>query len=384
MNRWGLSYSRQFDHGIIAGARRKTTMADAWQSRYYRRRMVKQSRKITWLVIAVLLLAAPCGGYAWYRSYVAQQLAVSLNNWILARIAEGYRIDAEVGSESGGWLTAVQPLTNVAIAAPRDDWEIRLPVLAIAVETLNPFKVNFTPEPSFDLRYTVADVEYGIAGAIRKGTLGFTYDTSGQLNSVFVRSLSGKVEGAVDLDIGSLQVDTKFDPAAASAADGKTVEIDLGLDDATLLQPANLPLGNVIKRVEIGAYVSGPLQPGRPSESLAAWRDAGGVLQIQSFAADWGQLAVTAEGTLALDGSMQPLFAGTATVRGYSEAIDALVQARMMDPGGATGAKIALAAMAKPADDGGPPAAKLPITIQDGFLFVGPLRLAQMPRIVWQ
>ena len=59
-------------------------------------------------------------------------------------------------------------------------------------------------------------------------------------------------------------------------------------------------------------------------------------------------------------------------------------QARMMAPNQATGAKIALAAMSKPGDDGGPPAAKLPITIQDGFLFVGPLKLAQMPRIVWQ
>ena len=143
-------------------------------------------------------------------------------------------------------------------------------------------------------------------------------------------------------------------------------------------------LATTSQRIDLAAAVEGRLQPGRPSESLAIWRDAGGVLQIQRFAADWGPLAVTAEGTLALDGQMQPLFAGTATVRGYSEAIDALVQARMMAPNQATGAKIALAAMAKPADDGGPPAAKLPITIQDGFLFVGPLKLAQMPRIVWQ
>jgi hypothetical protein len=40
--------------------------------------------------------------------------------------------------------------------------------------------------------------------------------------------------------------------------------------------------------------------------------------------------------------------------------------------------------MSKPAEDGRPPTARLPITIQDGFLFVGPLKLAQMPRIVWQ
>jgi hypothetical protein len=81
---------------------------------------------------------------------------------------------------------------------------------------------------------------------------------------------------------------------------------------------------------------------------------------------------------------MQPLFAGTATVRGYSEAIDALAQAGLMPPNQATGAKIALAALAKPAEDGGPPAVHLPLTIQDGFLYVGPLKLARMPRIIWQ
>ncbi len=345
--------------------------------------MSRLSRKIAWLTVAVLLLAALSGGYAWYRSYVAQQLGIALNNWILARTAEGYRIDADIAPETGGWLTAVQRLSDVAIAAPRDDWEIRLPALSISVATLDPFTVDFIPHPSFDLRYTVADAEYRIAGAIRRGTLGFTYDTSGQANSAFVRDLSGTFEGAVGLDIGSMQADAKFDPAAAGA-DGHTVKIVLGLEGATLLQPANLPLGNLIKRIEIGAYVSGPLQPGRPSESLAAWRDAGGVLQIEKLFADWGPLAVTAEGTVALDGQMQPLFAGTATVRGYSEAIDALAQAGMMQPNQATGAKIALAAMAKPADDGGPPAAKLPLTIQDGFLFVGPIKLAQMPKILWQ
>jgi hypothetical protein len=55
-----------------------------------------------------------------------------------------------------------------------------------------------------------------------------------------------------------------------------------------------------------------------------------------------------------------------------------------MAPGEATAAKIALAAMVKPGADGGPPAAQVPLTIQDGCLFAGPLKLAAMPRIVWQ
>jgi hypothetical protein len=168
------------------------------------------------------------------------------------------------------------------------------------------------------------------------------------------------------------------------SADDSSALFNVALTDANIIQPGNLPLGQSISRAEFNGSLSGALQPGRPSESLAAWRDAGGVLQIQRFAADWGPLAVTAEGTLALDGQMQPLFAGTATVRGYGEAIDALAQAGLMPPNQATGAKIALAALAKPAEDGGPPAVHLPLTIQDGFLYVGPLKLARMPRIIWQ
>jgi len=346
--------------------------------------MTRRPRRLIWLAVAVLLLAALAGGYAWYRSYVAQQLGAALNNWILARTAEGYRIDGDIAPESGNWLTAIRRLSAITIAAPDDDWEIRIPSLDIHVDTWNPFKVELHPEARIDVRYTVADTEHRIANTILGGWAGFTYDTSGQITSVYIDEISSRFEGSVDFQVAALRADAKFDPEASLSSDGKSVEFKFSLEDATVTRPAILPLGDLIKHVEMEAYVAGTLRPGRPSESLAAWRDAGGVLQIQRFVANWGPLAITAEGTLALDRNLQPLFAGTANVRGYSEAIDALVQAGMMQPNQATGSKIALAAMVKPGDDGGPPAAKLPITIQDGFLFVGPLKLAQMPRIVWQ
>ena len=346
--------------------------------------MTGRSRKIAWLTVAVLSILALQLGYAWYRGYVAQQLGLNVNNWILARTAEGYSIDADFAQESGNWLTVSQSLDNIIIAAPRDAWDLKVVSLSINVDTTNPFKVTLVPAPTLELRYRVADDEYRMTGAIRRGNLGFTYGTDGQARSIFIRDFSGKLSGPIDLDIGLLQADAQLNPTSSAADGGTSVDLIVGLHDLSISEPANLPLGNYISGIDLAAAVEGTIQPGRPSESLAAWRDGGGVLQIQKLVANWGPLAVTAEGTLALDGQMQPLFAGTATMRGYSEAIDALVQARMMDPGGATGAKIALSAMAKPADDGGPPAAKLPLTIQDGFLFVGPLKLAQMPRIVWQ
>ena len=346
--------------------------------------MVSRSRKITWLVIAVLLLAALSGGYAWYRSYVAQQLGLALNNWILARTAEGYRIDADIAPESGNLATVMRGLSDVTISAPGDAWVLQVPEIYVSVSPLNPFSVKFAPDKRLEFRYTVADDNYVFTNDFREGWAGFSYDHNNQITEAYITQFWSRLNGPIGINFKSFDAQAHFDPAAPLSNDGKSVEFNFALEDATVTKPSSLPLGDLIQRVEMDAYVAGTLHPGRPSESLAAWRDAGGVLQIQRFVANWGPLAVTAEGTLALDSQMQPLFAGTATVRGYGEAIDALEQARMMAPNQATGAKIALAAMAKPADDGGPPAAKLPITIQDGFLFVGPLKLARMPRIVWQ
>ena len=346
--------------------------------------MTRRSRRFVRFAIAALLFAIPAGSYAWYRSYVAQQLAASLNNWILARTAEGYRIDADIAPESGGIATVARTLSNVAVGAPGDAWDLSLPRLDISVGTLSPFGVDFRPEGKLQLHYTVGDQDFTLTNDFVEARAGFSYDTDGAITSAHVSQSSSRLDGAVGIDLKSFQADASFDPSAVPSSDDKSIEFNLAFDDAIMRRSVNLPLGNSIKRAEIEGYVTGILQPGRPSESLAVWRDAGGVLQIQRFVANWGPLAITAEGTLTLDGQMQPLFAGTAIVRGYNETIDALAQAGMIELGQVTGAKIALAAMTKPADDGGPPAAKLPITIQDGFLFIGPLKLAQMPRIVWQ
>jgi Uncharacterized protein conserved in bacteria (DUF2125) len=346
--------------------------------------MTRRTRRVIWIVIVVLLLAALSGGYAWYRSYVAEQLSLALNDWILARTAEGYRIDADIAPESGNLTAVTQRVSDITVAAPGDAWTLRLHNLDILVSPLSPLSVEFQPDGRVEFGYTVAGENYLLTNEFRDGAAGFSYDRESRITGAYLHEFGARLDGQISVDFDSLESRFHFDPAAPLLKDGKSIEFNVAIENATVTNPTPLPLGSLIQHADLAAYVTGTLQPGRPSESLAAWRDAGGVLQIQRFVANWGPLAVTAEGTLTLDGQMQPLFAGTAMVRGYNETIDALAQAGMMELGQVTGAKIALAAMSKPSDAGGPPAAKLPITIQDGFLFVGPLKLAQMPRIVWQ
>ncbi|HEY7689553.1 MAG TPA: DUF2125 domain-containing protein [Dongiaceae bacterium] len=344
--------------------------------------MTRRSRRFVWTAALVLLLAALAGGYVCYRSYVAGQLTIAINNWILARTAEGYRIDADIRPESGGLSAVSQRLSNVVVAAPGDLWMLRMNGLDISISPLNPFDVKFLSDGNTELTYTVADEIYILTS--RLSAAGFSYDREGQFTAAYLQQIKSRLDGPVRVDFDSLESSFRFATAPPSANDDKSVEFIVRLENATVSQSKPLPLGNLIEQFALQAYATGKLRPGRPSVSLAAWRDDGGVIQIQQATAVWGPLAISAEGTLALDTQMQPLFAGTAYAQGYNEAIDALAQAGYVELGQVTAAKIALAAMSKPAEDGRPPTARLPITIQDGFLFVGPLKLAQMPRIVWQ
>ncbi|MEE9194263.1 MAG: DUF2125 domain-containing protein, partial [Alphaproteobacteria bacterium] len=95
----------------------------------------------------------------------------------------------------------------------------------------------------------------------------------------------------------------------------------------------------------------------------------------------WGPLNFSATGTLALDQDLQPLLAMTATITGFNETIDALAAARAIKARDATVAKMLLSLLAKRPGGGGPAELKIPLTVQDGKLFVGPVALMKVPRL---
>ena len=155
----------------------------------------------------------------------------------------------------------------------------------------------------------------------------------------------------------------------------------LSLTDVDIDLPQESPLGNHVSKLIAAGFVIGGIPPGSPRESLSRWRDNGGVAEVTRLEINWGPLAVTADATIALDQQLQPLIAGTATVRGYNQAIDALLAGDLISQAQGTTARVALAAIAQTDDDGNK--VKLPITVQDGFLFLGPLKVAAVPRIAW-
>ncbi len=140
---------------------------------------------------------------------------------------------------------------------------------------------------------------------------------------------------------------------------------------------------HTIDRLAFGLTVKGAVPDGPMAPAVAAWRDAGGTIEIDNLRVQWGGLGVRGNGTLALDQQLQPIAAFSGGVEGFDAILNALVAADWLTPEQASLVQIALATLARPGPDG-KPKITAPFTIQDGKMYLGPARLGAVPRIVWE
>jgi hypothetical protein len=160
--------------------------------------------------------------------------------------------------------------------------------------------------------------------------------------------------------------------------------LELALDLRQMQLSAPPPsFSNVIDDLAFGVTVKGAVPDGPLVQAIAAWRDAGGAIELDHLQLNWGGLGATATGTMALDQDLQPIGAFSVGIEGFGAIVSALVEAGRLDTEEAALAQIALSALAKRGPDGKPQIATS-FTIQDGKMYLGPAKLGAAPRIVWR
>jgi hypothetical protein len=155
----------------------------------------------------------------------------------------------------------------------------------------------------------------------------------------------------------------------------------LSATEITLPKPVP-GLGPIVKRLDIAVDVTGRLAAGPLRQSLEAWRDGGGAIELRSLALEWPPATMAGSGTLALDGALQPMGAATFKFQGFFDIVDALTLAGHVPEREASVAKVMLGMLAQPSA-GGAPELSLPLTVQDRKLHAGPVMLMEMPEVVW-
>jgi hypothetical protein len=339
-------------------------------------------------IVTLLPLALIAAAYAAYWFYLAGMVRDSIVDWAAARRAEGITVGwdryAIRGFPGAIHVTIEAPVLGNSAATP--GYEVRGKRLTGEAWPWAPHswrlaapdgaKVTIQPGPE---RAAVR-----LVAARLDGTVTVPRDPGDRASQGTAVAITGEqltIDADSHLTAARATVQAIL-PARPVSHQESWFSGNLAIDELVL--PAKIePLGQTIAHIDGDFAVKGTIPPGPRPAALAAWRDDGGTLELRSLDVAWGQLGVAANGTLSLDAAMQPLGALTARITGYNEIIDALVAARTMKSGDAQFAKIGLGVLARPGADGRP-VLNAPITLQNGFLFVGPARLTHLPRFTWE
>ena len=139
-------------------------------------------------------------------------------------------------------------------------------------------------------------------------------------------------------------------------------------------------LGGLTESLDLRIEAPGGLPRTMNSGDVTVWRDNGGTVEIRRLEVHHGPLDIDGDGTMALDRDLQLEAAFSLRVRGFREAVDALRAAGVIRAQAAETVKTVLSMLA--AGQGGE-RLKVPLSVQDGRFYIGPLAVGRIPTVQW-
>ena len=323
------------------------------------------------------------GGLAGYWFWAAGQVETAIARWTEEQHARGYQIDYR-GPELGGFpirlavafaepqVTAPQGWrwSGGAIAGQAAFWAPRSLHLDLPLQqTLSAPWRGGRREFALNVAAARGLVHLGRNGWLEAGTV--------EMEGVVLTEAGGDALGAE-----TLRYRLTRRPPALEGVDDWTLLLNGETRGIALPEGARNPFGPRIERLAFDATVVGVIPKGDPGAALAAWRDTGGLVEVQDLALTWGPLDANASGTAALDQQLRPQGAFTARIRGLPEVLDALAGQGLIKPGVALALKLTAMTLATRNGAGGRPEVELPITLQDGLFYLGPVALFRLAPVL--
>ncbi len=327
--------------------------------------------------LLVVVLVAAWAAWWWLSGTLFRQF---LDSFVAAERARGTEIHF-TGPRLGGFPLGVHAtFTDVAFSRP-DGLSWQAPEVDVGVPLWQPGALHLRVVGHQELRLPAGQQPAAVTADGAEGRL-ILGGAQGFTEARLVLSGLGLPQAT------AVRVKLGFDAPAAAV----TAHTDAGLVVTVTAEgiqaPAagSLSLGPAIESLAVTARVMGA-PPRLDPDSLSAWSRNGGTLELDTASLHWGPLALGAEGSLSLDQELQPVGSITAEVAGFKPAIEALVAAGWIKAkAGQTVSAVLTGLVERP--EGAPPppnpTARIPISLHDRFVHIGPFRLAPLPPVVWQ
>ena len=330
-------------------------------------------RRITVFALLAVLLAGLAVAAYWHWS--AERLARQIVLWSEQQRAAGYEV-SYAGPEIGGFpLELVARFQEPSIASPQG-WRWQGPPLTGRAWLWNPFTIRV--EASGRHRVVRREGEPPSELAAEHALAVIHLRGDGRIDRASAETAALRIDNAQEKlsversawSLGPVTPGSQSGPQEL-ALSGEVHGLSLPEDKAG-------PLGPTLRHLSIEGALVGEIPPGARHQLIKQWRDAGGLLRFGRVRLAWGPLELEGDGSLGLDRQFRPLGAFTARTRGLLQTLDILSAKGVLKRGQVIPAKIALLALGGGKDENGKAVIVLPITLQDGLLYLGPQPLMEL------
>lgn len=342
-------------------------------------------RLVYWLFAAFLLAVAGMTGL-WFAG--AAQVRDQIAAIGRAAAGDGGIFTVEKLDITGFPFTFETHLAGITLAGrdARGPWEWRAET---AVLDLSPWlgrDMRFELAGKHKLRFRAgrAPMEVELTAARAPGELRLGDSGTPHLIRIAPEQIAAReVTTGATLTADKLALELFAHPQARSALTEPSAGLIVNLRGLDLPEHLGKYLGPKLDHLSAEIQVMG--EPPFPVDrrALARWREAGGSIELKSLALQWGPAKMDGSGTLTLDAALQPEASFAARMTGFEETADALVNAGLIREQDAQGVKLLLSLMARRSDPGRGAEIRVPITIQERVIYVGPARLTRLPQIRW-
>lgn len=342
-------------------------------------------RRFLYLALAVIALGAFGAGYTVYWRYVAQQLETGIAAWAENERAAGRIANFSSGNITGFPFAFQRDFSAVELVQPIADGLVTLEAAQLTA-SMRPWGLGIidvsSALPIEIMLQSPAQGESGVVIATGEGQIRLRPD--GRLEQITLQGRDVVYSGGIGAHAAAqVAVTLALPPLKPRDHREPLADFDLALTALRLPEGQRALTAEPIERVALVGTVMGPVQAGLPPRAaLAQWAAGGGTVELTKFAFAQAPLDLEGSGTLALDARQQLLGALTISALGLTETIDLLASEGMIEAKAARTGRMMAEGLAK-IDEKGRKAVRISLSLQQGFFWMGPIRLAPLPVLTW-
>lgn len=332
-----------------------------------------------YIVLAGLIVGALLGYYVLW-SHLADQVAAQANAWIEAQKRQGREVE-----HAGLRLWGFPYRLSLTIEQPRwrdpqspFGWQIAADEITAHLQFWDRHHVIFELPGRQRLVWREAGQDKRLDLAAERFRASLVLDSTNTALRFAADIARPQFSGAA---LNGWTADKLLLHGRRAGSQPPSADLSLQAENIQLPDSAEGPLGRQIAQLKLIGTARGAAYGSSPETLLASWRDGGGVIDLQTVSLHWGGMMLDGDGSLTVDKQFRPLGALGGQIRNAAIGIDALVAAGKMKPNEAMAAKAALTLVTK-RDAKGEPYLPVPLTAQDGKLFLGPVALFNLAPVL--